>query len=268
MKLIESFLKGKRPDPDRCEDGWVVTPDFVAVVDGSTSKVAGGHGGLTAMRLVTEAIRTLPPAVRADEAVRRLTAVLAAGLTPRARAEAQYRPTCSAVIYSAAHREVWMVGDCQCRFGGRTVTHPKLVDDVLTTVRCDVTDYLLRQRGHSVAELLRDDPGRSLILDALREQTNFQNDPNPRNPFRYPVLDGTPVDPALVPVIPLPADADQLILASDGYPVLCDTLAATEAELARLLAEDPLCISLNRATKCLRPGQASFDDRCYLRLAI
>lgn len=268
MKLIESFLKGKRPDPDRCEDGWVVTPDFAAVVDGSTSKVAGGHGGLTAMRLVTEAIRTLSPAVRADEAVRQLTAVLATGLTPRAQVEAQYRPTCSAVIYSVARREVWMVGDCQCRFGGQTVTHPKLVDDVLTTVRCNVTAYLLRQRGHSVAELLRDDPGRSLILDALREQTNFQNDPNPHNPFRYPVLDGTPVDPALVPVIPLPADTEELILASDGYPVLCDTLAATETELARLLTEDPLCISLNRATKCLRPGQASFDDRCYLRLSI
>ncbi len=268
MQLLEHFLKGKLADPARCEDGWVVTADYAAVVDGSTSKVAGRQGGLEAMHRVTEAIRRLPPEAAAEAAVTRLTDVLAAANPPEARFEAQYRLTCSTVIYSRCRREVWMVGDCQGRFGGETITHPKLVDSVLTQVRCDTTAYLLDKRGYTATRVAREDPGRRIILDALREQTNFQNDPNPHNPYRYPVLDGTPVDPSLIKVIAIPTDTAELILASDGYPILCNSLAETEAELARLLASDPLCIGENAATKCLRPDQCSFDDRCYLRLAL
>ena len=46
MQIIEQYIKGKRPDQRFCEDGWVVTPHFAAVIDGSTSKIAGRQGGL------------------------------------------------------------------------------------------------------------------------------------------------------------------------------------------------------------------------------
>ena len=45
MQIIEHFIQGKRNNAQLCEDGWVVTPHFAAVVDGSTSKVAGRNGG-------------------------------------------------------------------------------------------------------------------------------------------------------------------------------------------------------------------------------
>ena len=61
MQIIEQYIKGKRPDQRFCEDGWVVTPHFAAVIDGSTSKIAGRQGGLLAMQLVKEALRTLQP---------------------------------------------------------------------------------------------------------------------------------------------------------------------------------------------------------------
>ena len=107
-----------------------------------------------------------------------------------------------------------------------------------------------------------------MIFDALREQTNFQNDPNPYNPYRYPVIDGTPIDDALVPEWEVPTEVHELVLASDGYPTLTDTLNETEENLQRLLKEDPLCIDENAATKCLMAGNNSFDDRCYLRIAL
>lgn len=38
MKVIESFLRGKRPDQSLCEDGLFIGSQIIAVVDGVTSK--------------------------------------------------------------------------------------------------------------------------------------------------------------------------------------------------------------------------------------
>lgn len=122
MQIIEHFIQGKRNNAQLCEDGWVVTPHFAAVVDGSTSKVAGRNGGRMAMELVCKALHTLPPLADKATMLHHLTAVLAAHNVPQAATKAEYRLTCSAVIYSAARRVVWQVGDCLCRFGGTTYT--------------------------------------------------------------------------------------------------------------------------------------------------
>jgi len=260
-------LQGKRPDQSLCEDGYVVTPHFAAVIDGSTSKVAGCNNGRMAMLTVGDAVRTLPPDADKEKMLSHLTRSLAVKNVPRARHEAQYRLTCSAAIYSRARRCVWLVGDCQCRFGGRTSTNGKTVDRVLSEVRGDILRYLL-SHGHTPDGLRNDDLGRRFIFNLLREQTNFQNEPCPLNPFRYPVLDGTDVDSALVPEIPVPIYIKECVLASDGYPQLSDSLAETERTLEETLSADPLCISANPGTKAWMQGNLSFDDRCYLRLSI
>lgn len=267
MYIIEQFVQGKQKAPSLCEDGIAITPHFAAVVDGSTSKIPGRHGGREAMQLVCEALQTLSPKADKVEMLQHLTRVLAAHNIPEAQGDAAYRLTCSAVIYCKARRTVWMVGDCQCRFGGTTYTNNKLVDTILTEVRCGVLHHLLAHGG-SADELRRRDLGRQFIADALRDQTNFQNDPNPGNPYRYAVLDGTPVDEMLVREIAVPHDVAQLILASDGYPQVGDTLAESEEALHDLLACDPLCIDANAATKGWREGNVSFDDRCYLRFEL
>ena len=58
-----------------------------------------------------------------------------------------------------------------------------------------------------------------------------------------------------------------VVLASDGYPRILPTLAASEEALAGLLAADPLCIGPLCGTKGVRPGNVSFDDRAYVRLS-
>lgn len=267
MEVIESRLKGKLNQTSLCEDGFVITADFAAVVDGSTSKIAGRNGGRRAMEIICKAIPKLPTKCTKEEMLTRLTAALARENPPEAQTQAAYRLTCSAVIISRKHRCAWMIGDCQLRINSHTFTHPKLVDSILTETRCCIVRNLL-QTGHSIEELQQNDLGRAFIMDALRDQTNFQNDPNPYNPYRYPVLDGTPIDPQLVPEIPLPLSATECILASDGYPTLLDSLAESEAELQRLLIADPLCINQLAATKAMTNGQCSFDDRCYLRIRL
>ncbi len=278
MHIIESFIQGKYPSaPERCEDGWVVTADFAAVVDGSTSKraraldgasqdAAAKTGGRMAMETAVGALRQMPADATMAEAAKRLTAALRPIVPREAAADTTFRPTCSAAVLSRQRREVWLFGDCQCRFNGETHTNGKLVDTILARIRGEAIHYLL-EHGHSADDIRRHDRGRALIYDALREQTHFQNDPDKDNPFRYTVIDGQPMDIDTVPVLHIGA-ARRLVLATDGYPVLSDTLRETEARLKELLEADPLCIGPNAATKCLMEGQVSFDDRTFISISL
>jgi len=265
MEIVESFVKGKRPDQSLVEDGYFFSPSFAAVIDGSTSKIEGRNGGRKAMQLVRDALQMLSLTATKEEMLLHLTQTLAEKNSPVATRNAAYRLTCSIVLYSSYRNAVWMVGDCQCRWLGQTFTNPKRVDKLLTEVRCDIIRYLLKH-GYNREQLQREDKGRAFILDALREQTNFQNDPNVHNPYRYAVLDGTPVIREMVKEISVPPEASEIILASDGYPILSDTLCESEAKLSHLLQTDPLCIGANAGTKGLNAGYFSFDDRCFLKM--
>lgn len=267
MEVLEHRLCGKHADASRCEDGFVVTDDFAAVIDGSTSKIAGRNAGRRAMEIICNALKNMPADIDKHTLLQHLTAALAAENPPEARENAAYRLTCSAVIVSAKRREAWMIGDCQLRFNSKTYTNQKLTDSILTQARCDMLHYLI-EKGHITEDLRQNDLGRAFIFDALRDQTNFQNDCDINNPFRYTVLDGTPIDVASVRTIALPSRSTDIILASDGYPKLFDSLARTETYLSELLRIDPLCIKENPATKGLVPGQISFDDRCFLKIRL
>ena len=278
--IVEKFSAGKTPGSQQttdklCEDGIVTNADFAAVIDGSTSKgdfrFQGKTSGRTAMEILSGTIlHDLPPEADMPQAVALFTESIrkcyeAHGWEKNMARQPENRLTASLVVYAAHRREVWQIGDCSCRFNGKTYSNPKPTDHVLATVRGDVLRYLLK-KGHSTASLQADDLGRQWIWPYLKDQCGFQNS-DEAGLFGYAVIDGFPVDLSLVRVFPLPPDTRELVLASDGYPVVRDTLDASERELSRLLATDPLCIAECPSTKGLKPGNRSFDDRSYLRIA-
>ena len=280
FRIAEQACTGKRPaeqqTPDSlCEDGIAVGADFAAVVDGSTSKgslrVGGKTSGRLAMEILTDAVANdLAPTDDMRQAADKLTARVrrfyeANGLCDEALRHPENRLTASLVVYSARRHEVWFMGDCQCRFGGTTYTHPKPTDSLLSAMRCSILRHLV-SKGHSIAALQARDLGREWIWPFLKDQCAFQNATD-AGPFGYAVIDGFPPRTDLMRRLPLPESLSELVLASDGYPVVCDTLEASERELSRLLAEDPLCMGEHPSTKGLKPGNTSFDDRTYLRLA-
>lgn len=78
MKIIEQQLLGKHLKND-CEDGIVVTPDFVAVIDGSTSKTEHRFNpemknGRYCMMLIAEFIRKMKSDISLDEFCQGITA--------------------------------------------------------------------------------------------------------------------------------------------------------------------------------------------------
>jgi hypothetical protein len=287
MKIIESSIIGKK-SPEACEDGMVVTDDFIAVIDGSTSKTPKHlnpdmKNGRYAMMLISEYIREeLKADASVDEFCQAVTAYIynkvyeKLGVEERLKEHPEERLTASAILYSRTRNEVWMVGDCQAIIDGKLYENGKPYEQEIARKRVE-----LIEQGLSPAEARKQiEP---LLIKAMLSGQNQT----------YTVIDGFPVYREGVKVVSVsdscsvqdsvPASdsvpcsdsasasgtisvsSSEIVLASDGYPFLEPTLAASEAALAEQIANDPQNIHSFIATKGIVEGNKSFDDRTYIR---
>lgn len=273
IEIIEQQVVGKK-NQEECEDGIVVTDDFAAVIDGSTSKTPiryapSMRNGRYAMTLVSNLIATgLQPDADVETFCRLATDCIrqcyvehhvdldSLGTNPVERI------TCSAVVYSNARRELWFVGDCQALdvTHGEHYEHSKPYEQPIAEIRSAHIRLGLLD-GKTVDAYRSHDEGRDYILPLLRDYCKYQN-------VTYPVMDGFPIPVATVKVVRLPHSTHEIVLASDGYPKLTQSLADAEAQLTALLQADPLLIEKVKATKGWMKGSRSFDDRAYLRIKI
>lgn len=287
MKIIESCIIGKKSQ-EACEDGMVVTDDFIAVIDGSTSKTPKHlnpdmKNGRYAMMLISEYIRE---ELKADDSVddfcQGVTAYIynkvyeKLGVEERLKEHPEERLTASAILYSRTRNEVWMVGDCQAIIAGKLYENGKPYEQEIARKRVE-----LIEQGLSPAEARKQiEP---LLIKAMLSGQNQT----------YTVIDGFPIYREGVKVVSVsdsssvqdsvPASdsvhcsdsvsasgtisvsSSEIVLASDGYPFLKPTLAASEAALAEQIANDPHNIRSFIATKGIVEGNKSFDDRTYIR---
>jgi|SRR5215217_761948 len=271
MRVIESFIAGKTGNEEECEDGIFVSDDFVAVVDGATDvsglRYEGLTGGRLAMLSCLTALENLDRAVDAVGAAENLTTALAGRLGPGLTPE--QRPTASITLYSAVRREIWQIGDVDFWHSGMDVERSRMekaVDHFSRGIRAAILSAEI-ERGVSREELLHNDVGREAAYMLITKQGFFCNNAQ-AGEWAYSAINGRPVPPHLIGVYPVAAEVTEVILASDGYPVVLPTLAQSETRLKALLMEDPLCIGALRGTKGLKPGNISFDDRSYLRVGL
>lgn len=289
MKIIESSIIGKK-SPEACEDGMVVTDDFIAVIDGSTSKTPKHlnpdmKNGRYAMMLISEYIREeLKADASVDEFCQGVTAYIynkvyeKLGVEERLKEHPEERLTASAILYSRTRNEVWMVGDCQAIIAGKLYENGKPYEEKIARKRVE-----LIEQGLSPAEARKQiEP---LLIEAMLSGQNQT----------YTVIDGFPIYREGVKVVSVsdsssvqdsvPASdsvpcsdsvsasgtisvsSSEIVLASDGYPFLEPTLAASEAALAEQIANDPQNIHSFIATKGIVEGNKSFDDRTYIRFS-
>lgn len=287
MKIIESCIIGKK-SPEACEDGMVVTDDFIAVIDGSTSKTPKHlnpdmKNGRYAMMLISEYIQEeLKADASVDEFCQGVTAYIynkvyeKLGVEERLKEHPEERLTASAILYSRTRNEVWMVGDCQAIIDGKLYENGKPYEEKIARKRVE-----LIAQGLSPAEARKQiEP---LLIKAMLSGQNQT----------YTVIDGFPIYREGVKVVSvsdsssvqdsvpasdsvpcsdsasasntIPSSSSEIVLASDGYPFLKPTLAASEAALAEQIANDPQNIRSFIATKGIVEGNKSFDDRTYIR---
>ena len=287
MKIIESSIIGKKSQ-EACEDGMVVTDDFIAVIDGSTSKTPKHlnpdmKNGRYAMMLISEYIREeLKADASVDDFCQGVTAYIynkvyeKLGVEERLKEHPEERLTASAILYSRTRNEVWMVGDCQAIIAGKLYENGKPYEEKIARKRVE-----LIEQGLSPAEARKQiEP---LLIKAMLSGQNQT----------YTVIDGFPIYREGVKVVSvsdscsvqdsvpasdsvpcsdsvsasdtIPSSSSEIVLASDGYPFLKPTLAASEAALAEQIANDPQNIHSFIATKGIVEGNKSFDDRTYIR---
>lgn len=287
MKIIESSIIGKKSQ-EACEDGMVVTDDFIAVIDGSTSKTPKHlnpdmKNGRYAMMLISEYIREeLKADASVDDFCQGVTAYIynkvyeKLGVEERLKEHPEERLTASAILYSRTRNEVWMVGDCQAIIDGKLYENGKPYEQEIARKRVE-----LIEQGLSPAEARKQiEP---LLIKAMLSGQNQT----------YTVIDGFPIYREGVKVVSvsasssvqdsvpasdsvpcsdsasasdtIPSSSSEIVLASDGYPFLEPTLAASEAALAEQIANDPQNTHSFIATKGIVEGNKSFDDRTYIR---
>lgn len=241
-----------------------MTDDFIAVIDGSTSKADVRYSldvsnGQLCMQIVSRVITEKLPADATIHDFCRLTADAVSAYYPEKPLKADNNlMAASAVVLSLKRREVWFVGDCLCLVDGVLYEYPKPEEEVNAAKRAESIRKMLEEGRVTREELLVHDYGRDTIKKELRECCGKQN-------VEYAVINGMDIPETLVHVVSV-TDTKEVVLASDGYPVLKGTLEESERELLRIIDKDPLCIDLYKATKGVVKGNKSFDDRTYIRI--
>ena len=185
------------------------------------------------------------------------------------------RLAASCIVFSRLRREIWMIGDCQglvstpgpsplssgegsgVASSSFLLENPKPSEQELAERRAAIIEASPKPWDH----FLIDDTAREAIIPRMLETMKQQNN-------GYSVIDGFPVDMAHVKTFTLDFRPWEIVLATDGYPFLCPTLAESEERLAWQKKNDPLNIGAFKATKAFTPGNNSFDDRAYIRFTV
>ncbi|MFF9601737.1 hypothetical protein ACF1GY_05585 [Streptomyces sp. NPDC014684] len=248
---------------------------FAGVVDGVTDKSGRSYGtdsgGRLAAKRVAAALCALAADATADQAVSAATIAVAELRDVFGVPDGDPTPPAAGfAILSVQRREIWRVGDANVAWtsGLEWVQREgeTLLDKAAATVRAVYLTALLEQ-GADPTKLTATDPGREVILPMLQMQGMLANR-DAADPLGYGVIDGTQVPPRHIEVFALPDAACEVVMVTDGYLSAAPTLQAAEAELRLSLVADPLRIKAHRATKAVRPGAESFDDRSYVRVQL
>ena len=291
MKIIESSIIGKKSQ-EACEDGMVVTDDFIAVIDGSTSKTPKHlnpdmKNGRYAMMLISEYIREeLKADASVDDFCQGVTAYIynkvyeKLGVEERLKEHPEERLTASAILYSRTRNEVWMLGDCQAIIDGKLYENGKPYEQEIARKRVELIEQGLspaearkqiepllikamlsgQNRTYTVIDgfpIYREGVKVVSVSDSCSVQDSVQDS--------VPASDSVPCSDSVSASGTIFVSSSEIVLASDGYPFLEPTLAASEVALAEQIANDPQNIHSFIATKGIVEGNKSFDDRTYIR---
>lgn len=265
MNIIEQTIVPKNP-AKKSEDGIVVTPDFIAVIDGSTSKTDRRYSflhsnGEYAMRLISRYIRRMPKTTTCHQFCVGITEYIRKhyrrSQLQRLLEHPEERLTASAIVFSRLNRQLWLIGDCQCLVGNEYYDNPKPYEQELAERRAAI----IRQSPTPWDHYLSNDTARTAVIPRMLETMKQQN-------VSYAVIDGFPIPEQHVRIVTLDFQPWQIVMASDGYPFLCPTLAESEAKLSEQKSHDPLNIGAFKATKAFVEGNNSFDDRAYIRFDV
>ena len=261
--LAEQFSCGKAIG-GYSEDRIILSDNHFGILDGSRGPDISSPDVITAiLNASVDYLQSMPPHIDLPTVLEDLS-----GITAQYKAEAgfsDYRRSGGFVfcLYSNHFNEIWRVGDCKFRNGGMENSLFWQTEKTCAEARSLILHSML-DAGMTREDVMAD-PGYDHVIDTLLHyESSFLNREN--NPRSFGAIIGLEVPQTYIERYP--AQPGLLVVTSDGYPGLWDSLEETETVLSRLLERDPLCIEDNLQCKGLGPGRVSFDDRAYISAEI
>ena len=265
MKILENFSQSKYGQADKNEDALVITDDFAAVIDGATDlsglTVDGMTPGRYASQTVATGIKALPPEFTALEAINFLSDHLAKDKRKRTLPKG-FRPFCVLAIYSKNRQEIFRLKDIQVKTNQSTFDDDIPAIQILTLMRQAYLNAVIAN-SIPVNDILKNDPYQKILKDICEKNNALLN--NDKSTFGFGVIDGAMVPEKFIEVIPVQSGSE-ITITSDGYPVVKDSLANSEAALKEILQNDPLLIGEYPQPRGIVPNGISFDDRTWLKI--
>lgn len=267
--LVESFSKSKKENGDNIvnEDSILDNEYYGVVADGATTLkgvlIEGLSPGKIASSLVIDYFSKAKANITFYKAIEDLEKIFQNWYYNH-KNEFSDRITTSFVVLNKERKELWFLGDCCAKVDNILYCYNKKIDDFTTNLRVLTIKNSIRDGKITYKECLKNDIGRKAIAPIIDSQVQFQNC-NDSSEYCYGVLDGYPTLKRDIHIVKLDDTINSIILTSDGYPIIEDTLEKSEDKLQSILEEDPLMIYNFPTTKGLTPNNSSFDDRSYLR---
>lgn len=273
MEIIEQFIQGKRPDQSLCEDRIIITDAFVSVVDGATPKGDWKPEGKSPAVKIGELIEDVLTQLDDEASAKDFFETINASIQDYYKEHGVYetmaekpweRMIAGLAVFSKARKEVWQLADVAFRYEDQVFYNKIDIEDITSEARALYLESSIAG-GISVDDILamESDPSRAAIKPIIKNQTCLIN-AEKHTPYRYGALNGFEVPKDFIHIY----DTDglnEVILATDGYPIVADTLDKSERVLQNLLESDPLCFRENKQTKGRAKGDHSYDDRAYIR---
>lgn len=267
----QTYICSKYGTDEPCGDKVVDSKHFIAIVDGATPKGERlwdhMRGDVFVSKILSEAIQNLAPMVDAQSAIEEINHAVREQYEINGvdfeKLASEERLQASVLIYSVSRREVWSFGDCMLRITQKSYHNLKKGDIMLSDLRA----FCIEAAALKKLDISREDGidyGREKIMPFLKELTLFANS---GQSFGYDVINGGDILKERVKVYAV-QPGDHVIMASDGYPKLFDTLKETEEYLQAALRDDPNCVGKLRGTKGICKGAVSYDDRCFISFTV
>lgn len=271
MRIIEKFIKGKKSQ-ETCEDALVYNDNFVAVIDGVSSKSNYSYDGMTtgkiSSNIVKNVIYNMDGKIGLNEFIDLVNSEYDSFYKNNSfdLDVSKHGLQSMSVVYSDYQKKIWLIGDCIAVVNGVTYENPKKSDIVLSELRSMLINaYLLRNNLEESQYFNNGDLARKEIEPLILEGTIFANKENSER--GYSVLNGEKIPNKLIRIISV-KDGDEVVLASDGYPKVFTNLEESEKNLKLILDKDLYCYKLYKSTKGVKENNLSFDDRTYIRFEV
>lgn len=268
VNVIESFTCSKSGIKSLNEDGIYISDSFIAVIDGATSKKNGTIDGISsgrfAMNAVREALDKLDPEISATEGLKSISNYLREKTRNAKVMDDSDFPAVSIVYYNRLKGEIVSYGDCAFSINGEVNKPYKKSDAECAEKRAEIIKSAL-ESGATEEEIRRDDIGRKAIINDLIY--NAENFANVKCEGGFGCINGKDIIEEYVTTRKI-EKGNTVVMCSDGYPKIFNTLKESEDNLAELLSKDKLCINELKGTKGVNENCVSFDDRSYIKFEV